>query len=106
MDNHPFWKHEDKVGYRPRKPIECPHCEEVMVMRHSSCHASGHVYDAYKCPECDRFIRFVPSFACGDDVDYMKKLWKERGERSFLVPIDEWVENEKIKKKLESLGYW
>jgi len=101
-----YWRKKEIIGYEPINPIVCPRCGGEMVMRHSSSHVSGNIYHAYKCPSCDRFIRFVPSFACGDDIHYMRKVHQERGGKTFLLPTDKWLENEKIKEKLESLGYW
>ena len=105
MDNK-YWKKKDVVGYEPINPIMCPRCGDEMVLRHSAHHVTGHMYLSYKCPSCDRFLRFVPSFICGYDLKYMKKVFKQRGEKTFLVPVDKWLENEKIKEKLESLGDW
>lgn len=99
------WEREPFVGYKPKFRMACPSCNNEMVLRHSKLYQCN-IWQSYKCPECDRFIRFVPSYVMGESFDYIQKIYEERGKIGMFVPTEEWLENEKIKERLSDLGYW
>jgi len=58
---------------------------------------------AFKCPVCDFYCVFgVPM-----DMEYAQKIQQLRGGTpEYVLPKDDWDEDERIKSKLEKVGYW
>ena len=104
------WERVQPVGHKPTFKVECPFCKIDMAVRYSYVFPDGNlIYGltgpanqiAMKCPECG----FHQRFNIMDDKDYIQSLYDSRG-KSHYSPVDEWEDNEKIKKQLEALGYW
>lgn len=56
---------------------------------------------AYKCPKCQHWeIYGIP--LSWEELQEVRKI----RQRSALVPVDQWGEDEEIKKKLLAMGYW
>ncbi len=98
-----------KQGHKAIQLPVCRHCDEEMFLRLSrlnSCRRDGAVSLTngmmYKCTECDWVKMYeVP---CGEE--YFKYVFNLRDKDSIFYPsIEEFKENEKVKEKLESLGY-
>ena len=115
-------KTEDKVGIRPTKTRYCPICtasgmKVEMVLRRSRLHRVADVrimigleqhrpyaFDvAMKCPVCDFYCVFgVPT-----DMEYAQKVIKLRDNSiDYVLPLDEWKEDGRVKEKLAKWGYW
>lgn len=102
---------DDIVGHVPLFKVECPFCEIPMTMRYSYLFPDGElIYGifgagnqvAYKCHSCGYHQRFNVE----DDKEYIDSTLELRGGKTQYVPLEEWKQNEEIKKQLESLGYW
>jgi len=94
----------NEIGHLPDIVFFCPHCHEKMLFRHSHLdNTAGYLTNlvGYKCPECES----VRWFAVDDSEEYLEGLREKRGDE--YVPSKEvWAsESEKIRKKLETLGY-
>ena len=57
----------------------------------------------YKCPECDMVLLFeVPC-----DLEYFKQVFEWRGQEPlYYPPLEKFKEDELVKQRLESLGYF
>lgn len=106
------WKRtDDLLGYKPKFKVDCPYCKASMVPRYSYLFPKGElVYGmtgagcqmAYKCPRCGYHQRFNIT----DDKEYIEKILAMRGGAVQHNPVSEWEQDERIKAKLEALGYW
>ena len=119
-------KTNDEIGLRNTEAIYCPICancrpphESIMVMRRSRIHpvpdvrvtrhkdgviVRPYAFDmAFKCPTCDYFCIFgVPV-----DGEYAQQIIEKRGNNTdFVLPTLAWEEEQRVKEKLEKLGYW
>ena len=109
---------EDVVGARPSEPIICPYCKLIygehneMVLRKSILSTSvelnnkNKVIDLYfKCPKCEHVIPFgIP--VSREHFNKVAELRRRRGIGRIYAPVDEWLKNEEIKKRLRELGYF
>ena len=110
--NKKKWKRtNDIVGHKPKFRVYCRFCDEDMICRYSAVFPEPNLLHgftvagnqlAFKCPTCGYHIRFnVP-----DDKEYIDKIYALRQNKSYHHSLEEWEENELIKKQLEALGYW
>lgn len=110
--NSDMWERtEDAQGHRPKFAIWCRFCDTDMVIRFSAIFPwPNHLHGffeagnqlAYKCPKCGNHVRFNVN----DDKDYCQKIYELRGGKQHYHSLEEWEDNELIKKQLEGLGYW
>jgi len=120
----------DRMGLKPAEPVLCPICSirnlakgkstfPSMQLRRSRIHTVPDVREerlkdgtivrpyamdmAFKCPVCDFYCVFgVPM-----DMEYAQKIQQLRGGTpEYVLPKDDWDEDERIKSKLEKVGYW
>lgn len=115
-------KTNDKVGIRPKQPKYCPICalsgmKVEMALRRSRLHRVADVrveigiekhrpyaFDvAMKCPACDFYCVFgVPT-----DIEYAQKVIQERDNSvDHVLPLEDWEEDGRVKKRLAKWGYW
>lgn len=111
----------DLRGHQPKFDVLCYHCkqnghDERLFFRYSYFAEKGDetekVYGRlnqleYKCKKCEWTTKFLVEA----DSDYIDKIMTNREKAGYhrnlyYLPPDEWSEDEEIKKKLESLGYW
>jgi hypothetical protein len=105
------WERDNgAVGHYPTFKIDCPFCKVSMAVRYSYVFPDGEpIYGmlgpcnqiAYKCPSCGYHQRFNIE----DDYDYIKSLYDSRGKNHYS-PVPNWEADERIRRQLESLGYW
>lgn len=106
-----FWKVVDKC-HLPIKPIKCPFCGSTMIMRWSYVHQvkdnhvskekEAHVDDMrFKCKTCS----YAPMFGVRVPKGEALQMISARNGSPLYVPIDLWMEDDELKKRLESVGY-
>lgn len=101
------------IGHEPTFEITCRNCDEPMALRYTAVVMEKMIMRsgnepanelAYKCPNCDLVERFIVP----DKTDYMLSMLKARhGVDLYYPPVTVWASaSDKIRRKLESLGYF
>ena len=104
------WSETDNIyGHKPKFEMKCAFCKSTMRLRHSTILPDNSANCmAYKCPSekgemCGWFIRF---FITSNEKYLMKIRDKYRKGENFFVPVEDFRNDDAIKERLESLGYW
>lgn len=123
------WKFEP-TGHVPLFDMTCPVCSHTMHLRWSTVFKPKDVLEAlrhsekaqslpanllveiqrrngwaedqeYKCPRCQHVKLFgIP--LSGEEIEEVRKV----RDRATVIPLAKWLEDELIKGKLMTLGYW
>ena len=103
----------DAQGLKAKFKVMCFRCKEEMLYRNSligSETLGGNTYDStimvmrvhFKCPSC----RMIETFYIPMERKYyLEVLEHRRGRTVHYPPISQWEDDERVRKRLESLGY-
>ena len=113
-------KSDDKVGIKPLFTVRCRFCyswvwwkpwtwfrHTRMFVRWSNVLLpvySGDVFAqdiCYKCSKCD----YVAIFGVPLPLGYSQEILNRRDNQKHYVPYDAWLDDEQVRKQLETFGY-
>jgi len=127
------WRQNGKM-MEPEKPMVCSNCGTPMILRWSKLSTHGDIFrevarrekngedmsearalwngkksnlsyvddQRWKCPDC----HFTIMFGIPISFDQYWELYKARGKFKQYQPIEQWLEDETIKQRLQDLGYF
>ena len=99
-------KSSTEQGHKANQLPICRHCGIEMVLRTSRLYLHQKIFTngmMYKCAECD----WVKMYEVPCDEGHFKSILGLRNNKSVFYPsLEQFKENELIKKKLESIGYF